>query len=357
MNRWLNFLSRLLTEERGEVDLTPAPAPAADPAPPGDPIPVSGDPAPASDPAAPPASDPNDPLSALEEAMKAQLGSDLAPTDPNAPPVSDPGAIPEQFQAALEISPFVSTPEAIPQAIRAADEVWKVAAGQIPARQLLEGFKAGNPQGFEKIAADLREYLGVTAQPQASPLDELKTANPDAYKQLATWFEQTTGKPLDGPADPRDARLTQMEQRIAQEDKARADATWNEQVTSARTKALDVIGKSAKGTFAEGDEAYFLQQCAAKIQIPQEQVVQMILAGNTKPLEKAYKEVFKEEAERVKRFSDRIVKQYRTLKNAVPAGKNNPAGSPQSAKDARLAPLPNESASDHAARLIKLGLL
>src|SRR4051812_24380664 len=103
MKKLRSFWLRLLLEERGEVDVTPAPAPAADPTPASDPAPVSSDPIPVSDPAAPPASDPNDPLSALEEAMKAQLGSDPAPTDPNAPPVSDPGAIPEQFQAALEI--------------------------------------------------------------------------------------------------------------------------------------------------------------------------------------------------------------------------------------------------------------
>lgn len=87
----------------GGGDTAVSDAAAADPTPVSDAAPV--------DPASPPVdaqtTDPNDPSSALEAAMKAELGED-APAE--AQPQVDQTEIPEAFQQALSLSPFVTEP-------------------------------------------------------------------------------------------------------------------------------------------------------------------------------------------------------------------------------------------------------
>lgn len=238
--------------------------------------------------------DPNDPMAALQQAMDAQLGLDepAAPVvDPNAP--AEP-QIPEAFAQALQISDFVKEPAHIAQAVAAADEVWKVASGQAPASALLEGMRAANPQGFEAVIGNLVPYI-----------------------------EQVTGKKFgDGPAtppDPNQARLSAIEQKFAEQEQERANAAWNQQVQAAHGKAMEFLTSKAKGTFAEGNEAYFLQQIGARAGVPEQEMVQMLLQGKTDKIEAAYKAVVKDETARLKAYNVNLIKQHRTLANGVPA--------------------------------------
>ena len=293
--------------------------------------------------------DPNDPMVALQAAMDAQLGTDT-PADPNAaPPEGTTPEIPEAFQQALTISEFVTTPESVQQAVRAADEVWQVATGKLPARAMLEGFKNSNPQQYQAIVNDLKDYLGVQA-PQNGPLDALKTANPQAYEQLSQWYQQVMGKALDGPPDPREARLADIEKRFAAEEEARQTAVWNQQVESARSKAVEFIQSKTKGTAFEGLDSTLLALAGNKVGIPQEQMVQALLSGKTDKLEAAYKAVTAELSGLVKKINANMIKQHRTLANGVPAVKG--ANGVKPTGDA-MKPLPGETTAQSVARILK----
>jgi hypothetical protein len=341
MNRFLQMIMLFGLLEEAGAEVTGAVA-VADP--------VSSAPAPAADPvsvADPIAGDSSDPMAALEAAMNAALPQD----DPATP---DPAAVAAQpsaeFEPLLKVSPFVTAPEHVQSAIQAADEVWKVASGQVPARTLLEGLKTANPQQFDAIANDLREYLGVP-QAEVNPFDAFKQSNPAEFKQIADFYQQVTGKSIDGPADPVQSRLSSLEQRIAREDQERQQAQYMQQVQTAYGKAMEFLSSKAKGTFAEGSEQYFLQQIGAKSGIPEQEMVQMLLQGKTEKLEAAYKAVAKEESARLKVYTKNMVKQYRTLSGAVPAVKG---GATQSAPQAAER-LPGESIAEHAVRVWKNG--
>ena len=332
----------------------PTGATVAAPAPPS--TPASTDPTPASTPADPAvstepvASDPNDPMAALEDAMKGAF-----PDEPTADPTQP--AIPEQFQQALSVSEFVKDAETLPRAVAAADEVWKVATGQLPARVILEGFKTANPAQFQAIVNDLTDYLGISGAPQASPLAELQQANPEAYQKIAQFYQATTGKALDGSADPREARLSALEQQIAAENDRRSTEQWNQQVTSARSKATEFIASKTKGTFAEGHDAYLLAQCAQKVNIPEQEMVNLLLSGRTEKLEAAYKAVVKEEIDRLKAYNKNLVASYRKQRNSVPAPGTGGKPVKGDATAEALKALPGENAVQHATRLFNSKLV
>lgn len=303
--------------------------------------------------------DPNDPFAALQSAMDAALPKDDA-VDPNAqPPDGQNAAIPEQFQQALEISPFVTSPESVQQAVRAADEVWQVATGQIPARQMLEGFKNTNPEQFQAIVADLKDYLGVTGA-QPSPLAELQQANPAAFKQIADFYKATTGKDLGGAPDPNQARLDAIEQRFRQDEENRQTAIINQQVDFARSKASEFIANATKNTFADGLTDRFvapgtglLWQKAQQMNIAPDRLTQELLQGNTATLDKLFKAVQKDEIAILKQYNANLIKAHRTLANGVPASKGGAvkaqsANGISSRKD-------GESDIDYATRLWKEG--
>jgi len=306
--------------EEAVIDVPVAPPEApAEPAAPETPPEPAIPPAP---PAEPPPVDPNDPMAALQAAMDAQLGKD----EPVAPPAAgEPAAIPEAFQQALAISPYVQTPEHLQQAVAAADEVWKVASGQAPAAGLLEGMRAANPQGYQKVIGDLIPYI-----------------------------EQVTGRKFtDQPAqppDPNQARLDALESRFAAEEQARQSEQWNQQVTAARGKAMEFLSASAKGTAFEGIENTILQMSANKVGVPEQEMVQMLLQGKTGPLEKAFKEVKAELGGLVRRINANMIKQHRALAGGVPAVKGSQRVRP--APDEMKA-LPGETTAQTVKRLLQ----
>jgi hypothetical protein len=262
-------------------------------------------------------------LSDLEEAMNAGFPAD---DTADASQAAEQPAIAPDFQQVLGISEFVKSPEHVQAAVRAADEVWKVATGQVPARTMLEGMRAANPGGFERVVGDLVPYL-----------------------------EQVTGKKFggapDAPPDPNQARLDAIEARFAKEENDRQQAAYVQQMTKARDVATETITKLTKGTAFEGNEAYLLQQCAAKTNVSEKEMVDMLLRGFTKPLESALKTVQKEEAARIKQYNDKLIQNYRKLKNAVPATKGAPAAAAKTAP----AYLPGETPAQFATRVWNSG--
>lgn len=270
------------------------------------------------------ATGPNDAYSLLEQAMQSQLGDENATEGASTPETPQ---IPGGFENALSISEFVREPQHVEQAIRAADEVWRVAAGQQPVTSLLEGMRSANPTGYEKIVRDLIPYI-----------------------------EQITGKKFGAdpaaPPDPRDQRLSALEQQYRAEQQQRQQQAYQEQVNVARSIANDFLAQTLKGTFAEGNEAFVLAQCAGKAGIPEQQMVQQLLAGNTKPLETALKAVQKEETARLRKYNENLVKQYRTLKTSVPGVKGTGASKGDPNEEAYR---PGETAIEYATRRFNAG--
>jgi hypothetical protein len=258
--------------------------------------------------------------------MKAGLPADEPDTTPATPEQQQ--AAPE-FQQMLSISPFVKEPQHVEAAIRAADEVWKVASGQMPASQMLEAMRAANPQGFQSV-----------------------------FQNLASYVEQVSGKKLGGePAktdDPVQQRLNAIESQFRQQEETRQNAIVQQQTDAARTVALDTVTKITKGSAFEGDETYLLARCAEKINVDQAEMVKMLNRGFTKPLESALKAVQKEETARLSRYNERLIKNYRTLKSAVPGVKGP---TPSAAGTATPAYKDGETATQFATRIWNSGLV
>ena len=270
------------------------------------------------DPAAPP-SDPNpDPLAAELEKLGKELGDDPQQADPNA-------AIPQEFQQALTLSPFVQNAEQVQQAVRAADEVWKVATGQLPARTMLEGFKAANPQGYDACLTDLTQYI-----------------------------EQVTGKKFGGdantPADP----VAQLRAEIAQKEQAQAQEREQVQVQRAQVQAsnvtFDFVKKALENSYFSGQEDYFARQVVAAMP-NRDAAMRAVLNGDMKPLEAAMKQVQRAEIQRWKAYNDNYAKRNKAIANSVPATKNTPRTTPQGpAPKYREAGHENETAAQFSAR-------
>jgi hypothetical protein len=169
--------------------------------------------------------------------------------------------------------------------------------------------------------------------------------------------EKVSGKKLGGePAatdDPVQQRLNAIEKQFQDQEQARQSAIVEQQTTQARTVALEAVTKLAKGTAFEGDEAYLLARCAEKTNVDPQEMVNMLLRGFTKPLESALKAVQREETARIKRYNDNLIKNYRTLKNAVP-GVKGPA--PAAAKTAP-AYQEGETPTQFATRIWNQGLV
>ena len=274
--------------------------------------------------AAEPTIDPNDPLAALTADIDKLAAEDAV--DPNAPDPQAAQPVPAEFEAALTISPFVRDAATVQQAVRAADEVWKVATGELPARTLIEGIKDANPAQYRAIIEDLIPYIeGVTG----------------------TKFGGKAGDPVDPVAQLR----AEIEQGKQQEQQQREQAVYQQQVGQASKVALGKVSEMLKGTFAEGNEAYFLAQCASRVNMPEQQMVRELLAGNTKPLEAALKAVRRDEVTRLKAYNENLIKSRRALAGSVPGTKNTPVttAAPASAKR------PDESVTAYATRLWKEG--
>jgi hypothetical protein len=315
------FVPRMTCMIDGDAPVIPGGgAPVGDPAPlapaaPSDPAVAPVNPnAPPSDPAAPPD------LAGLQAEID-RLAAENAepPVDPNSAPTV-PGQLPQEFQ---NISPFVTDSASGERAIRAADEVWKVATGELPARTLVEGIREANPAQFQAIVNDLIPYL-----------------------------EQVTGKKFGGeatPVDPVEKLRSEIAQKEQKQAEAQQQAVYQQQMGQAREVATGKITELLKGTFAEGNETYFLQRCAEKVQIPEATMVRELLAGNTKPLEAALKAVQRDEIVRLKQYNDNLIKKGRNLANSVPATKQTPA----SAISPGAKRLPGESITEMATRLWK----
>lgn len=290
----------------------------------------------------PQTSDSSDPMAALQAAMDSEFPADAPATEPE----GNQAAPAAEFAPLLGISGFVREPQHVESAIRAADEVWKVASGQLPARALLEGLKSANPQQAEAIAADLREYLGVPAQ-SVNPLDALKQSNPQVYAAIADYYQKQTGKSLDAAADPRDARLAQIEQQFAQQEQQRQQEAWQGQVRAADEAAHAFLDEKLKGTFLEGSNDHLIGLMAQKLGKNLNQSMQEVLQGNTKSLEKVLREVQKEETARLKKYNENLIKKHRALANGVPAVK----GAPVKSEPGSPAYKEGETAIQYATRL------
>lgn len=261
-------------------------------------------------------------LSALEEAMKAGLPAEEAAE-------AQPAAVAPEFSKVLGLSEFVKAPEHVESAIRAADEVWKVASGQASATSLLEGMRAANPEGFQKVINDLVPYI-----------------------------EQMTGSKFGAPpaeTDPVQERLNAMEQRFAQEEQRRQDAIYQQQVSKGYEVAKGAVTTALKGTAFEGDENYVLAQCANKVGIPENEMVQKLLAGKTDELLAAVKAVQKDETARLKKYNENLIRNYRKLKDGVPATAAGKGLAPAPKNAATPAKKEGESDMAFAQRLWKEG--
>jgi hypothetical protein len=312
--KWFRFVPRSVCSIEGDGGAPAGGAAVSDPAP----VATADPAAPTVDPAAPvvDAVDPNDPLASLTADIDKLAEADVV--DPAAAP--EVGAVPPEFQEALQLSPFVTNPAQVQQAVRAADEVWKVASGELPASSLFEGLKGANPQRYQEIVNEAAQYI-----------------------------EQVTGKKFGGEqaaADP----VEQLRQEILQKEQAREQAHQQQQFQIQSAQANKVAGEfiatQLKSTLFEGNENYFIERMMSKLQSPQESMKE-VLAGNMRTVEAAMKAVRKEEVARFQQYTKNFIKQRGNLAKTVPATQLTPKAAVTA--DAKM--LPGETKTQFATRL------
>jgi len=279
--------------------VAPEPATTTEPASTPDPAATGAEPSATST-----SAEPSDLEAYLAEQLKEEKPADGA-VDPNAAPVAT--EVSDQFKEVLGISEYVKSPEHVSTAIRAAAEVWDVAAGKIPASQMLEGMRAGNPEGFERAVNDLIPYIEKLTGQKFGAADP--NAAPDPVAELR-------------------AEIAAQEQQRQLERQQQAYTQTVNQVMPIFKKAIaDTLGKQ----FGDGDEQYFIGRIAQIV--PEAKMVDALAKGDMKPLEAAMKQVKTEELTRFKRWSDHLIKQSKDFRKSVPAAKG---GSQPSATGAPL---------------------
>lgn len=220
--------------------------------------------------------------------------------DPNAA-----AALPEAVTKALAISDYVKEPAHLEAAVMAAQELWDVSSGKVPAANMLEGMRARDPQGFEKLVLN----------------------------DLIPYLEHITGKKLGGAeaaaADPMaemQAKLRELEQRPQIEAQQREQQQQQQQAETASRTAVEGFIKVGSGIF-DGDTDGALNGILAqlpKLGLTPAALMKEQLAGNTANLEKAYKAAEKTEMLRVKTMTARLVARNKALRNAAPGTKGSP---------------------------------
>lgn len=218
------------------------------------------------------------------------------PVDPNAPPA----ALPPEFQQALGISEYVKEPAQLQQAVRAADEIWGVENGKVPVHQMLEGFRARNPEGFAKIVRE----------------------------SLIPYVEQITGQKLGGaqqePQTPEQQRIAAIEQRFQQQQAQEQQAQQQQQIQRADQAAGTKVSELLKGTFLEGTEQFVMTQLAPYLGVSVQQSMREVLSGNTSSLERGVKAFQKQMEDYGRAYAKHTIAESRKLKQGLPAGKGNP---------------------------------
>lgn len=237
----------------------------------------------------------------LESLFAEPKAEEIKPLDPNATVIAP--EIPKEFQEVLGISEFVKEPAQMAQAVRAADEIWGVEAGKIPAHQMLEGFRARNPEGFSKIVQE----------------------------NLIPYIEQITGKKLLDPGvapasekTPEQQRIDAIEQRFQDQHRVEQNRVIQQQVGQAHGILLQKADDAFKGTFLEGKAKDYLQQLAPHMGMSDEQATKAILAGNTAMIDKAVKSLVAHKEAEGRAYASWKIKESKTLRSALPAGKGNP---------------------------------
>lgn len=286
-----------------EPILDPA-APVADPT--GDPTPVAEPAAAASDPVAdaladPAAAAPVDELSAFDKLFGDLKPDDPAAVDPNAPPA----VVAPEVSRALSVSEYVKDASQLENAVRAADEVFQVQTGKIPAHQMLEGFRARDPQGFEKIVTEslvpyLEHILGKKFGDGAA-------AAPDPLKTM-------------------EAKIAELEARPALEAQQRQFQQERQQADTATRTHVDSLIKAGSGIFdgATDDAISAMAAQLPKLGIDMNKLMAEVRAGKTENLDRAYKAAERVEMLRVKAMGSRLIARSKALKAAVPPGRGNP---------------------------------
>ena len=269
---------------------------------------VAADPAEAI--AAPLATDPTTPavpdtLAEFEKLFPKDAEPAAAVVDPNAPAA----AVPEEITRALAVSEYVKDASHLENAVRAADEVFQVQLGKIPAHQMLEGFRAREPQQFEKIVRE----------------------------SLIPYIEHLTGLKLGGAAAAAADPMVTMQQELdhlkgqpqRDEEQRVATANRNEADTLTRTHVEDLITKGTGIFDGATDDAITAMAAQLKtLGIDANKLMAGVRAGATsaiQDLERAYKAAEKAEMAKVKTMGIRLIARSKQIKAALPPGKGNPA--------------------------------
>lgn len=193
----------------------------------------------------PPASDPV-PATGLE-GLDDLLADDLkAPVADAAAPVIDPAdplaalkdnprvqeliAAETTVKNLLTKSEYVKEAAHIEAAIADADVLWKISEGKADVGVILDAAKTTNPQSFAKILGDFKAY-----------------------------YEKETGQPLAAaaagvtPQTEEQKRLALVEKELADRKTAETQAATTKRIGAARTKVMENINTSLKGTWLDGE--------------------------------------------------------------------------------------------------------
>jgi hypothetical protein len=233
--------------------------------------------------AAPPAVDPNDPLAALKDNPRVQ---EL---------VAAETAVKGFIEASDYIKGATDKNAAIANAIADADVLWKISEGKANVSEILIAAKAADPATFQKILGDFKAF-----------------------------YEQETGQQLAAAAagvqqTPEQKRIATLEKEAADRKTAEVQAQTTKRIGEARTKVLESINTSLKGTWLDGEGERLLTVIGAQLGADSTmKIVEAAEKGDFSQVNKALLAARNQEATLFKARIDRMIAAKKAKQATIP---------------------------------------
>lgn len=214
------------------------------------------------------------------------------------------------LKTAMAASEYIKDPAHVAEAVRDADVLWKISEGKANVSEILIAAKAANPETFAKILGDFKEF-----------------------------YEQETGQQLAAaaagvqPQTEEQKRLALVEKELADRKTAETQAATAKRVGAARTKVLENINASLKGTWLEGEGEDLLKLAGTQLGADSTmKVVEAAEKGDFSQINKALIAARSQEAVKFKARIDRMTALKKAKAATIPtqvAGGTVPAVSDQ----------------------------
>ena len=185
---------------------------------------------------------------------------------------------------------------------------------------------------MQGAVADATYLYDVVAGKQnaASLLGFIAQNNPDAARrmanELAPLIEQMTGRKFEGEHDPTSLKLQELDQRQRNFNEQQQQEAFQRRAQAIQPAVMKHLATRLKDSVFEGEEQRILEAVSARVGLSPEQRVAAIERGDFSSIDKALKEIRREERENFNARVKRLSEQRKRKAAALPRGGSGSAG-------------------------------